>query len=233
MASGDRFIIGIGSYLDTMPYKKDSRVRGTDGDIYKSKDDDNLDNDLSDTDYWINESAIIRANTKAGMPIGCIVMWSGKVSEIPENWALCDGDNGTPDLVDRFVYGTDNDDNVGDIGGSADAIIVSHNHNAKHGHDASSNSTGDHKHKLLGATGDDGYNGLLNGSDIKGIMGNDTSSKLDYNSGSGDQLTSNEASHSHTITVDDEDFNTATTGESGTNKNLPPYMKLAYIMKVA
>lgn len=36
---------------------------------------------------------------KAGM----IIMWSGSVISIPTGWNLCDGNNGTPDLRDRFV----------------------------------------------------------------------------------------------------------------------------------
>jgi hypothetical protein len=34
---------------------------------------------------------------------GMIILWSGSVASIPSGWALCDGDNGTPDLTDRFV----------------------------------------------------------------------------------------------------------------------------------
>jgi hypothetical protein len=30
-------------------------------------------------------------------------MWSGSTANIPAGWSLCDGTNGTPDLVDRFV----------------------------------------------------------------------------------------------------------------------------------
>jgi hypothetical protein len=39
------------------------------------------------------------------MPRGVIVMWSGNVGDIPAGWALCNGQNSTPDLVDRFVLG--------------------------------------------------------------------------------------------------------------------------------
>lgn len=34
---------------------------------------------------------------------GMIVIWSGSIVSIPSGWALCDGSNGTPDLVARFV----------------------------------------------------------------------------------------------------------------------------------
>ena len=42
------------------------------------------------------------------MPKGGIIMWSGKVSDIPQGWALCDGTKGTPDLRSRFIIGADN-----------------------------------------------------------------------------------------------------------------------------
>lgn len=41
-----------------------------------------------------------------GVPRGTIVMWSGRIAEIPEGWILCDGTEGTPDLVSRFIMGT-------------------------------------------------------------------------------------------------------------------------------
>ncbi|MBA7678649.1 hypothetical protein ES703_86927 [subsurface metagenome] len=34
-----------------------------------------------------------------------IVLWSGAIVDIPAGWALCDGNNGTPDLRDCFVIG--------------------------------------------------------------------------------------------------------------------------------
>ena len=38
-------------------------------------------------------------------PVGCIILWSGVANNIPEGWALCNGQNGTPDLRNRFVVG--------------------------------------------------------------------------------------------------------------------------------
>jgi microcystin-dependent protein len=38
------------------------------------------------------------------VPKGAIIMWSG--SQVPSGWALCDGNNGTPDLRGRFVLGS-------------------------------------------------------------------------------------------------------------------------------
>jgi len=37
------------------------------------------------------------------LPKGIITMFSG--SQVPDGWLLCDGTNGTPNLVDRFILG--------------------------------------------------------------------------------------------------------------------------------
>ena len=37
------------------------------------------------------------------MPVGSIIMFNGKAEEIPSGWAICDGKNGTPNLLDRFI----------------------------------------------------------------------------------------------------------------------------------
>ncbi|CAI1123927.1 phage tail protein [Serratia ficaria] len=37
------------------------------------------------------------------LPLGTVVMFYGK--SIPNGWLLCNGENGTPDLVDKFILG--------------------------------------------------------------------------------------------------------------------------------
>lgn len=39
------------------------------------------------------------------IPRGLIAIWSGDESDIPDGWHLCDGEDGTPDLRDKFVLG--------------------------------------------------------------------------------------------------------------------------------
>ena len=59
------------------------------------------------------------ANLNNGfVPIGGIVLWSGSVASIPTNWALCNGANGTPNLLDRFIVGAGNSYAVGAAGGA-------------------------------------------------------------------------------------------------------------------
>lgn len=39
------------------------------------------------------------------VPVGGIIMWSGPTNQVPAGWKLCDGQEGRPDLRDRFVLG--------------------------------------------------------------------------------------------------------------------------------
>ena len=41
----------------------------------------------------------------ASIPSGVIVAWSGTEDNIPNGWVICDGNNKTPDLRDRFIMG--------------------------------------------------------------------------------------------------------------------------------
>jgi len=50
---------------------------------------------------------------------GLIMLWSGSVASIPTGWALCDGNNGTPNLQDSFILGAGNTYNPAATGGSA------------------------------------------------------------------------------------------------------------------
>ncbi|MDC9604115.1 tail fiber protein [Xenorhabdus griffiniae] len=43
---------------------------------------------------------------------GMVMMFAGTESEMPKGWALCDGQNGRPDLRDRFVLGSTGFTNV-------------------------------------------------------------------------------------------------------------------------
>ena len=37
--------------------------------------------------------------------IGTIMIFNGKIDDIPKGWALCDGLNNTPDLTNKFIVG--------------------------------------------------------------------------------------------------------------------------------
>ena len=63
------------------------------------------------------------------VPIGSIMMWSGTLATIPTNWHLCDGTNGTPNLLAKFVEGVANGStNPGATGGSVGKNTAGHQH---------------------------------------------------------------------------------------------------------
>lgn len=39
-----------------------------------------------------------------------IIIWHGSIASIPSGFILCDGNNGTPDLRDKFIVGAKEDD---------------------------------------------------------------------------------------------------------------------------
>ena len=43
------------------------------------------------------------------LPKGAVIMWYGKTVDIPDGWLLCDGENGTPNLKQKFIVGADDD----------------------------------------------------------------------------------------------------------------------------
>lgn len=51
-----------------------------------------------------------------GIPSGAIMMWSGAASAIPSGFVLCNGSNGTPNLVDKFIVGGATAGATGSIG---------------------------------------------------------------------------------------------------------------------
>ena len=60
-----------------------------------------------------------------GVPTGCILIWSGASNAIPTGYVLCDGNNSTPDLRDRFVIGAGNNYAVDATGGAATDTVTS------------------------------------------------------------------------------------------------------------
>jgi hypothetical protein len=143
------------------------------------------------------------------IPSGVIVMWSGTIATIPSGWFLCDGNNSTPDLRNRFIIAANADDggaaktsvtgSATQTGGSKDAIVVSHTHTATvtdpgHTHTtapAGTTSTGGNR-----PTGSGGTTPIATSSSTTGIS-----------------------------------VSNSTEGSSGTNANLVPYYALAFIMK--
>jgi len=174
-------------------------------------------------------TGLVKQIAAAPVPLGGIIMWSGTTA--PAGWRLCEDGVGTvngiqvPDLTDRFVVGAGDTYNLGDTGGSKDAVLIQHNHGG-------TLSGGSHRHAF-----EDGYyiesyespNDILDGYDSQQVGANFRGSgDTDANNTHIWERDSNTSyqSHSHTIPND------PTTPETGVNKNLPPYYALAYIIYV-
>jgi len=50
---------------------------------------------------------------------GFIMLWAGAIVDIPDGWVLCDGNNGSPDLRNRFIVGAGDTYAPDDTGGSS------------------------------------------------------------------------------------------------------------------
>jgi hypothetical protein len=75
-----------------------------------------------------NLYGIIGVSPPAATPIpsGGIILWSGSIGSIPAGYVLCNGNNSTPDLRDRFIVGAGSTYAVDATGGSADATLPTH-----------------------------------------------------------------------------------------------------------
>lgn len=65
----------------------------------------------------------ITALIAKGLPAGIITIWSGSANNIPIGWALCDGQNGTPDLSGKFVMGVSETHPENSVGGAETATL--------------------------------------------------------------------------------------------------------------
>lgn len=84
-------------------------------------------------------------NKTGAMPKGLIGLWLGSVASIPGGWKLCDGNNNTLDLRDKFIKCADSLAQIGDEGGSNthSHTTVSHTHTSQgHTHSGSSSASG-------------------------------------------------------------------------------------------
>ena len=169
---------------------------------------------------------------------GMIILWSGSFATIPSGWTLCNGTNGTPNLADRFIIGASSAYPPGSKGGTANATLVSHSHTIS----SSSANAGTHTHSISGSTGGAGSHSHTYAS----LEGNTTSfgggGTFDpKDKGSSTKNTSTVGNHTHSVSASASSAGNhkhtitstcSANGSSATNKNLPPYYALAYIMRL-
>lgn len=92
--------------IDTRVTKLENKVADkSDYEYLKTKVDTNTTNISTNTNDITTIKNEIK-NLQDSMPVGSIIMFNGKAEEIPSGWAICNGENGTPNLIDRFILGS-------------------------------------------------------------------------------------------------------------------------------
>lgn len=182
------------------------------------------------------------ANPPTAVPVGGIIMWSGSVANIPAGWALCDGQNGTPDLRNRFIIGAGGTYSPGNTGGSA-TVNLQHSHSQ-----GATGSSGSHSH----SQGNTGWGGS-HAHSLSGLVTGAASGSLDFNPAAGTSSNYTHSNHDHVLygdtgsagTHQHTNPDTAAGGtHTHTNPNtaaalsssqsiMPPYMALCYIMRIS
>lgn len=135
-----------------------------------------------------------------------IVPFNGDIANIPARWMLCDGNNGTPDLRDRFVKAINDFSEMHNIGG-----------NATHSHGSTGSGGSAHTHGGTGSGGShthaiEGYNSSYQVNVYNGTYAGSIAYNSHAHSSSG---TSSGSSHTHT---------------TYSASNNPKYYKLIYLM---
>jgi len=137
------------------------------------------------------------------VPRGLICLWSGSVQDIPRGWLLCDGTDGTPNLLDRFVKGIS----------SATATPGTTGGAATHYHAVS----GTHSHEVP-------WNNTPSS-----MAARSTASFATGNSVAGVQKPS--SNNSDTTNAARQKTQAVSSGNTNAANGEPPYFTIAYIMK--
>ena len=149
------------------------------------------------------------------LPIGSIIMLNGAASNIPEGWHICDGTEGTPNLIGSFIKAAATS---GETGGKTQIQLATDNI-PNHTHSVltstlTTSSSGAHTHTYTAPV-----KGSSNNASDKDIM--ETSSTQD---------TSSAGEHTHTVNVSQIQLSSV---GSGTPLDWEPkYYSLIYIMKI-
>lgn len=92
---------------------------------------------------------------KLAVPSGTIAMFNGQ-SELPEGWVICDGTNGTPNLIGKFIKAVDTPEKVGDNEtqlNENNELTLTQEHLPQHNHPHEPHT---HNISVSGTTGDSG-----------------------------------------------------------------------------
>ena len=177
--------------------------------------------------------AAVSTAISAVLPPGSIIMWYGTAATIPTGWVLCDGQNNTPNLVNKFIiaaFGDVNNIAVTNVegsnkkeGGSANSVVVTHTHainDPKHTHLPQKLTSGNWQGTPEAvALPFDGFSFPDNYAPDGNVDGSRAVTGYDRNTV---PLTLSTTATGISVTA---------TGENGNYKNIPPYYALCYIMR--
>lgn len=169
------------------------------------------------TKQYVDDRVATVGGTAGSIPVGGIIMWSGSTSTIPAGWALCNGSNGTPNLLNRFVVAAGGSYTVGATGGG-DSFTIGTNNLPNHTHgitdpghlhavNITSAGSGGHGHQISSSglhthTTDNTGNHQHNGYYRSIYTGNGSFMALTNQptaSGTSTAATANDGTHTHTI----------------------------------
>lgn len=170
------------------------------------------------TDGTTQFTAVYKKSSFKGM----IVAFSGRVDHgypidadtgiVRKDWHICDGNNGTPDLRDRFIVGSGGSYTAGAIGGEANHTITIAEMPA-HDHAQNINGTG---HDDWNDTYGHAVSNPVEGGSLQGYT-YEVGTRTD-----GTQWSDHSVSR----------VRTDNTGGNKPHNNLPPYYALTFIMKL-
>jgi len=203
----------------------------------------------------VNGLTAALAAATSTLPTGFIGMWSGTIASIPVGWAICNGQNGTPNLTDKFIIAAGNTYAPGAVGGSTGGAFTTtaagahshggataghqlswgqmpaHNHGVNdpgHGHGV--NDPGhSHYYETVGDGGLLAPGGAVARYGVKGARTEHVGTGI-WISGNGTGIWLSNAggneAHAHGIGTDGNHAHNVTVS------TIPPYYALAYIMKL-
>lgn len=172
------------------------------------------------------------------VPIGGIIMWSGSVASIPENWALCNGASSTPNLENQFVVGAGGTYAPGATGGATSvtlsiAQLPAHNHGVSDpGHQHTLVDPG-HNHSDAGHVhnGPSGTTFMVSGT--VPLTGGGTGLYNFANNTATGNANIQASTSGLSMQVATTGITTQNTGSGSSVPTLPPYYALCYIMRVS
>ncbi len=199
--------------------------------------------------YIIPDMEWIKRMLDFFFPVGTIIMFNGQ-SEIPPGWVICDGNNGTPNLIDRFIKGgtgvQENNPEGVSLENGTNKFTIEERHLPYHTHPQQP-----HTHSiptLYGYTDNSGsltvWGNALTGSSsesaITSVSGEGVSASSGYSGDNtyGGTVTSTGGDHSHSITINSSQTGEATSYDDSKhwpNEKItvePQSYTLIFIMKI-